>query len=372
MGRGFTIDKRFLIKSSMTALSIILALVVGAIIISASGTDPLKAYGYLISGALGDQRAVSETLVRAIPLIFSGLAFTFSLRCGIFNMGVEGQFLIGAMGSAACLMYMNEGTTNSVAAVLLSLAGGTAAGCLWGCIPGLLKACFRANEIIISWFLNYIAMHLANFLYSGPLMQTDGVEPKTALVPESFQLAKIVPWTRLHSGLIIVIVVAVLVHYFLFYTSMGMQCRAVGLNPVASKTNGMSVKRIALLAFIVSSAISGLGGAVELHGVQFRVQNGFGGGYGFDGISIALIGQLTPVGTIIVALGFAVLRAGSGTMQAATSLPSSIVDIIMALVILFVIMSVAINNLPLLKNFYQRMKSDVFLDLARLRLRRTK
>ncbi|MCL1897188.1 MAG: aminotransferase class I/II-fold pyridoxal phosphate-dependent enzyme, partial [Clostridiales bacterium] len=230
--KALIIDKRFLTKSMMTVLSIVVALLIGSIVIYASGTDPLEAYGYLLRGALGDRRAVSETLVRAIPLIFSGLAFTFSLRCGIFNMGVEGQFLMGAMGSAACLVFMKEGASGGSAATVACLAGGAAVGCLWGFIPGFFKAFLGANEIIISWFLNYVAMHLANFLYSGPLMQTEGIEPKTALVPEEFQLANIAQGTRLHSGLIIVLAAAGLVYYFLFHTSLGMQCRAVGLKPV--------------------------------------------------------------------------------------------------------------------------------------------
>ena len=152
-------------------------------------------------------------------------------------------------------------------------------------------------------------------------------------------------------------------YYFLFHTSFGFKLRAVGLNPTASEYNGFPLKKLMLTSFIVSGAIAGLGGSVELHGTQFRLMSGFGIGYGFDGVAIALIGQLNPIGTVLVAYLFAVLRKGAITMQVGTGMPTSVIDIIQALVIVFAVAGSALTNLPKVRQFFtnisQKSKKEV-------------
>lgn len=332
-------------------VSIIMAFIVGGIIMAATGQNPLEAYGFLLRGAFGSVGSIGETFVKAIPLVFTGLAATFAYRCGIFNLGGEGQFIMGAVASAALITVFTE-TMNPVILLIVSLAAGIIAGGLWGVIPGILKAYFSLNEMIVTILLNYIAILFMDYLYSGPLKEAN--IPQTMAVAQESQLAKIFPGTRIHLGLIIAIIVVAVLYYFLFHTANGFKLRAVGLNPEASRVNGYDVKKILILTFIISGAIAGLGGSVELHGAQYRLMAGFGDGFGFDGVAIALIGQLNPIGTLLVAYFFAVLRTGANAMQIATGISTTVVDIIQALVIIFVIGSSFFTSQNILPKFFNR------------------
>jgi simple sugar transport system permease protein len=213
--------------------------------------------------------------------------------------------------------------------------------------------------MIVSIMLNYLAFLFMGFLYSGPLRE--GSVPQTAAV--TAKLGRLFSDTRVHVGIIIALIIAMLIYYFLFYTSSGFKLRAVGLNPTAAEYNGFPVKKLVLMSFIISGAIAGIGGSVELHGTQFRLMSGFGDGYGFDGVAIALIGQLNPIGTVLVAYLFAVLRKGATTMQVGTGMPTSVIDIIQALVIVFAVAGSALTNLPKIRQFLsnrsQKSKKEV-------------
>ena len=222
------------------------------------------------------------------------------------------------------------------------------AGGLWSLIDGLLKVYLGQNEMIITIMLNYVATLFMGVIYTNWLR--DGSVPQTTSVPNADKLTRLFG-LRATSAFLIALVVGVLVYYFLFFTSKGFQLRAVGLNMTAAEFNGFAVKRYILLSFIVSGAIAGLGGSAELLGTQFRLINGFGSGYGFDGVAMALIGQLHPLATILVAIFFAALRVGSTTMQAATGVPTSVSDIIQALVIVFTVAGLAMVKLPEFKAF---------------------
>ncbi|MDO5649728.1 MAG: ABC transporter permease [Gallicola sp.] len=332
-------------------VSIILAFIIGGIIMALTGQNPLEAYSFLLKGAFGSVGSIGETFVKAIPLVFTGLAATFAYRCGIFNLGGEGQFIMGAVASAALITAFTE-TMNPALLLIISLIIGTIVGGLWGVIPGLLKAYFSLNEMIITILLNYIAVLFMDYLYSGPLKEAN--IPQTMAVEQSSQLSKIFPGTRIHLGLVIAIIVVAVLYYFLFHTSNGFKLRAVGLNPEASRVNGYDVKKILILTFIISGAIAGLGGSVELHGAQYRLMAGFGDGFGFDGVAIALIGQLNPIGTLLVAYFFAILRTGANAMQIATGISTTVVDIIQALVIIFVIGSSYFTSQSVIPKFFNR------------------
>jgi len=333
------------IKILVPIISVLCSFLVGSILIIAIGGNPIEAYTYLFKGAFGSSSNIGETVIKAVPLIFTGLAATFAYKCGVFNLGAEGQFVMGAVVSI-WVSTMFTGITG-IPLLIISLTLGTIAGGIWGAIPGILKITRGLNEIIVSIMLNYVSILFMGYLYSGPLRE--GSVPQTAAV--TVKLGRIFSESRVHAGIIIALIVMLIIYYFLFYTSKGFQLRAVGLNQTASQFNGFTVKKFMLASFIISGAIAGLGGSIELHGTQYRLMAGFGNGYGFDGVAIALIGQLNPIGTVLVAYLFSVLRTGATTMQVGSGMPTSVIDIIQALVIVFTVAGSAFINLPKTRQF---------------------
>ena len=330
-------------------LSILLAFLIGAIIMAAMGSNPVTAMAALFKGAFGTAASIGTTLNKAVPLIFTSLCACFAYKCGVFNLGGEGQFLFGATAAFCtvhCLGLM--GFPGMLAAML----AGTLAGGVWGMIPGILKITRGLNEMIISIMLNYVATLFMGVVYTNWLR--DGTVPQTAPVPDATKLSRLFG-LRVTTAFILALVTGLLIYYFLFYTSKGFQLRAVGLNMTAAQFNGFAVKRYILMSFIVSGAIAGLGGSADLMGTQFYLINGYASGYGFDGVAMALIGQLHPLATILVAIFFAVLRVGSTTMQATTGVPTSVSDIIQALVIVFTVAGLAMVKLPQFKAAVARM-----------------
>ncbi len=345
------------LKKSLTAfivplLSILLAFLIGAIIMLALHASPITAVKFLLQGAFGSKANIGTTLSRATPLMFTALCACFAYKCGVFNLGGEGQFIIGSV--AACYLALRSGVTG-VPAMLLCLFAGALAGGLWGAIPGTLKITRGQNEMIISIMLNYVATLFMGVIYTSWLR--DANVPQTEAVPDATQLPRVIPGMRFTWALVIAVIVGLALYYFLFWTSAGFKLRAVGFNMTASRFSGFPVKRYILTSFIVSGAIAGLGGAAELLGTQLRLINGFGAGYGFDGVAMALIGQLHPIATMLVAVFFAALRTGSTTMQAATGVPTSVSDIIQALVIVFSVAGMALVKLPEFEAFRQRIFS---------------
>lgn len=327
-------------------VSILLAFVIGCIIIAALGSSPAGAMEALFQGAFGTVGNVATTLIKATPLIFTGLCACFAYRCGVFNLGGEGQFI---MGSCASIWVAVTWGIEGFGATLLCLVMGALAGGIWGAIPGILKITRGLNEMIVSIMLNYVATLFMGLMYTSLLRE--GNVPQTPPVPAATQIARIVPDLKVTWGIIIALAVAAVVQYFLFSTSRGFQLRAVGLNMTAARFNGFAVNRYILASFIVSGAIAGLGGSVELLATQFRLISGYAVGYGFDGVAMALIAQLNPIATVVVAYFFAVLRTGATTMQVITKVPTSVIDIIQALVIVFAVAGLALMKLPQIKQF---------------------
>ncbi len=329
-------------------LSIVISFVIGCIIIAALGASPADAIRYLWKGAFGNVRNLGTTFSRATPLIFTTLCACFAYKCGVFNLGGEGQFIIGSI--LACYIATKSPVTG-VPAMLLCAVAGAVGGGAWAAIAGLLKIGRGQNEMIITIMLNYIATLLMGVVYTNWLR--DGSVPQTMAVPDATKLPSFLGM-RATVAFPAAILVGIALFYFLFYTSSGFQLRAVGLNMTAAKVNGFNVKRYLMMSFIVSGAIAGLGGALELLGTQLRLINGFGKGYGFDGVAMALIASLHPLAGILVAIFFAALRVGSTTMQTATGVPTSVSDIIQALVIVFTVAGMAMVKLPEFKNRFLR------------------
>ena len=337
-----------IVNVMVPVISVLLAFIIGCIIIAALGANPVTALQALWKGAFGSIRNLGTTLSRATPLIFTGLCACFAYRCGVFNLGGEGQFIMGAV---VCCVIGTQFNIEGLPAIILCLVAGTIAGGLWAMIPGVLKVYRGQNEMIISIMLNYVATLFMGVLFTD--WMRDGSVPQTVAVPDASRLTRLFG-LRATTAFVIAVVVGLAVYYFLFFTSKGFQLRAVGYNMTAAEFNGFAVKKYFLASFLVSGMIAGLGGSADILGTQFFLINGYAAGYGFDGVSMALIGQLHPLATMLVAIFFAALRVGSTTMQAATGVPTSVSDIIQALVIVFTVAGLAMVKLPEFKALLNR------------------
>ncbi|MDP2182473.1 MAG: ABC transporter permease [Actinomycetota bacterium] len=335
------------LKIGTPLVSAFLAIVIGSIIMWVSGYDPVAAYAALFKGAFGGPKQMGDTVLRAIPLIFTGLAVAYGFRAGLFNIGAEGQLFMGGL-AAASLGLVLGGLPWIVSVPLLILAAALA-GAAWAFIPAILKARIGAHEVITTMMFTYIGRYIVSWLVVGPL-KAPGQIPQTTALPLESQLPRIqtlfsdatleaLPFLKLgraHLGIVVAIAIAVLVWFILKHTTLGYENRAVGFNPWASETGGISVQWTMVKALCISGALAGLAGAVEVMGVHHRLFDQFSSGFGFTGIAVALLAKNNPIGVIPAALLFGALSAGAGTMQLEAHVPQKIILIIQALVIFFV------------------------------------
>jgi len=327
-------------------LALIAALLVGAGMLLALQANPIDAYVALFNGAVGSWNSVADSTVKAVPLLFIALGTCIAFRGGVTNIGGEGQLIIGAIASTALGLSLKDGPALLV--VPLALLTGFAAGGLWGGLAGFLKAQFKVNEILSTIMLNSVAVYLSNFLLRGPMLdpaQFTSVSriPQTERLPQAFLLARLVP-TRLHLGVVIAVVLAILVWVFLWRTTIGYRIRAVGHNPDAARYAGINVGRYMVLSMALSGALGGLGGAVQVYGVTYRMLTdgsavGFTGNAGFNGIVAALFGQLHPLGAIPAAFFFGALLVGANKLQRIVQVPTALVTTLNGLVVIFVVSS---------------------------------
>ena len=293
--QGLSVLLNRIMEALLPLLAVPVALIFGAIMLSALGADPLEAYGAMVQGAVGSVSGITQTFVKATPLLLVGLGVTIAFRGGVINIGGEGQILVGALATTA--LAVSFPNWPGYILLPLCLVVGTIAGGIWGGIPGVLKARLGVNEILSTVMMNSIAVQLGNFLLRGPLIDPAEIAAGTriaqsALLPKQVFLARLVPKTLLHSGAILAVVLAVLVYIFLWRTTIGYRIRAVGLNPKAARYAGIPVPFYQALALILGGAFAGLAGSVEVLGVQHRMLEGLSGGYGFSGIVAALFGNL--------------------------------------------------------------------------------
>ncbi|HEY5467763.1 MAG TPA: ABC transporter permease [Coriobacteriia bacterium] len=329
-------------------LSVLLAVGIGSLILLAGGYDPLKAYAALFQGAFGGPMrkpldAIGDTLVRSTPLMFTGLAVGFGFRANLFNIGAEGQFILGSLGAAWFgLLFAGLPT---IASIPLILIGAALFGAAWAFIPALLKARTGAHEVITTMMFSWIALYLTSWIISGPLAESATNNFQTPMLSSAVWLPtldKIIPGLPAlkyaHAGLLVAIAAAIVVALLLRRTTLGYEVRAVGFNPTAAQNGGISIPLTTIWALCISGALAGMAGASEVLGVTHRMydQVSAGAGYGFTGIAVALLGRKNPAGIIVAALLFGALSAGSGTMQLFASVPDKIVMIIQALIIFFV------------------------------------
>jgi ABC-type uncharacterized transport system permease subunit len=324
-------------------LSLFTALVFCALLLLVSGHNPLAVYRALWSGAVTGQSSFAETLVSTTPYILLGLAVALGFKGGLFNIGAEGQFIVGAIG-ATFAGHLFEGAP-AILLALLALVAGTVTGALYAAIAGALKVLSGAHEVITTIMLNYIALYLVQWLVdSGGVMH-----PASSQVQQSYyinpgaQLPILLPGTDLHAGLIVALFVAFLIYVLIWRTTFGFALRAVGLNPSAARSAGISVRAITVWTMALSGGLAGLAGAVQITGLQHVLPESIGSGFGFDAIAIAIIGVGHPVGIVLAALLLGALRNGATTMEQTAGISAPFVSVIEASILFFVAAPVIIR-----------------------------
>jgi general nucleoside transport system permease protein len=276
----------------------------------------------------------TESLATVTPYILAGLAVAVGFKCGLFNIGAEGQFGIGALCSAF-VGYSIHGLPWYIHLPLALLAG-AAGGALWGAIPGYLKGLTGAHEVVVTIMMNYISFLLSNWLLNGP-MKAPGFRPLTPVIDNSAMLPRFFPDPlRFNWGFFLALAIAVLIYWFLFKTTIGFEIRAVGANPDGARYAGMNIVKSFVIAMTLSGALAGLAGATQVLGIDHWVGQGFSSGYGFDSIAIALLGQSHPLGVVLAAFLWGTIRSGATSMQFTAGVPIEIISIIQGLVIVFV------------------------------------
>ena len=335
-----------LVDALLPVFATLAALVLGAVMLLLLKVNPIAAYAALWEGAFGSSNAFAETLVKATPLLLVALGICISFRGDVINIGGEGQMIVGAV--LATWVGLTFTGLPGWLTITLAMLAGFLGGAIWGGIPGILKAYFRVNEILSTVMMNAIAVQLMNFLLSGPMIDPSQAElaskiPQTARLLEIFRLPRLVP-TRLHLGALIAVILAILVYILLWRTTLGYRIRAVGQNPHASRYAGIKVQRYIVLALLLSGAFSGLAGATQVFGVNYRMitdgsSSGFTGSAGFNGIVAALFGQLHPIWSIPASILFGALLVGANSMQRVVQVPSALVTALNGLVVVFVVSS---------------------------------
>jgi simple sugar transport system permease protein len=322
---------------------VLVGVLVGSLVVVNRDRSLLMVLGQLAYGAFGSWSNFTASLVYAIPLGFCGLAIAMSYNAGIFNIGAEGQLQLAALATAFVATRIS--LPSPLLHVPLALLVGALVGAAWALLPGILKAYKGFNEIVVTMLLNYVAILFVSFALQGPMKDPKAYFPQSRPFPQSAWLQRILPTATLHYGFIVLLVMIVLAWFLLYRTTFGFRVRAVGLNPEASRYAGIAVERTMVLAMVLSGAMAGLAGSVEVMGVYRRIMEGFSPGYGYDAIAVALLANLNPLGVLFSAFFFGALRNAAGGLQVDFGIPVSFVFIIQALTIFFVIASQGLKRL---------------------------
>jgi general nucleoside transport system permease protein len=325
------------------------ALVVGAVLILISSQIqgsfdpllPLQAYANLFEGAFGSVRGIIFSIVSATPLILGGMAVGLGFKAGLFNIGAQGQFLMGALGSAAVGAWVAGAPV--LVAIPVAILAGALLGAAWGFIPGALKAWTGAHEVVTTIMMNFIAGAVIGYLITGPLEAPGFSFSRTgpignAIFPTFFG-------TDIHLGVFIAFALVPVVWWLLWRSTLGFEIRTVGANPDAARYAGMRPALLTILTMSLCGLLAGLAGAGQILGISHAMNASYGSSIGFDSISIALLGRAHPVGIMLAALLFGAMRAGSGLMQIEAGIPVEIIDVIQATILLFLAADVVIRRL---------------------------
>jgi simple sugar transport system permease protein len=360
MNRKFAVIYRV----TIIFLAALTAFALGAIILAAIGADILKVYLVILTEPLKNISLVCEVLIRTIPLIIIALGISTAYRSGIINIGAEGQMAMGIICAAAMSLALPD-LPKPILLPLVLLAG-CAGGAIWGFVPGILRAKLDVSELLSTVMLNYIAFQLYTFFLRGPMLDPaektmGGVgTPQTMRLSANIWLSRLIPGTRLHSGLFIALGFAIVIYFLLWKTSFGYKLRAAGAQDKAARYGGINVPFCLIVSICISGAMAGLAGAVEVAGVHRRAIEGITGGYGFSGIVVALFGGLHPAGIIPAAFFFGLLLVGADMTQRMVGVPANMVQVLQGIIILVIVAARMILTNPYLMESARRKYEKVF------------
>ena len=335
--------------------AVMLALLFGALIMMATSVSPatiLQSFMAMARGSVGSLHAISETLTATIPLVLAGLGIGLAFRAGLFNIGAEGQMVVGGLAAAVASFSLTG--LPSIIHLPLVLMVGLAVGALYAALAGFLRATTGAHEVISTIMLNLISFRLLDYFLRQPFIQKEGrSDPISKAVLESAELPRILSFMdgnlRLHAGLFIMLAAVLLVYWLLYRSKLGFAFRISGENPQAARYAGIRSGLTIILAMAIAGALAGLAGATQITGVLGRASPGFSAGIGFDAIAVALLGRSHPVGILLAGLLFGALEAGGRQMQVDAGVSIDLISIIQALIIIFVAAPLLVKRiLPLL------------------------
>ena len=347
-----------ILKKPLTAilLSVVFGFIVGAIVLAATGYSPIEAFGALFRGIFSKPKYVANTLIKSAPIILTGLSVAFAFKTGLFNIGAEGQYIVGAITAAVIGYKLNLPAPLQITVVVMSAV---AAAALWGGIVGYLKGHFGIHEVITSIMLNWIALYLNNFVITLPGLKKPNAEATYEVQLSSYTTVlekwktseEGIAWlkehpfwqdilirTNLNYGILVSIITVMLVSFFLYRTTKGFELRSVGFNRDAAEFAGINVKQNIIFSMVIAGAIAGLAGALQITGSDPHRISTLAAfeNYGFNGLSVALIANSSPVGCIFAGLLFGGLLYGGGSIQSDVGAPSEIINIMIGTIVFFI------------------------------------
>jgi simple sugar transport system permease protein len=322
-------------RAGALAAPFALALLLGALVLAATGHEPLAVYRLMASEAFGGERRIAATLTAATPLLLTGLAAAVAFRAGVFNVGVEGCFYLGGLVAAVLGVWL--AAWPAILLIPAALAGAAAVGGLWMIGPGLLRARLGVDEVVTTLMLNFIAVDLTSWLVNGPLLARGSANSATAPIAAAAELPRLLPPTTLHLGFVLSLALVALYGLWSRFTVAGFRSRLVGLNARFARAVGIDVPGLFLQTMALSGLVGGLAGGIHALGLVHRFVAGFSPGYGFTGIAIALLGRNSAVGIALAAIVFGALSSAGATIQLFSDVPIEIVEIIQGVVMIFAV-----------------------------------
>lgn len=340
-----------------TFLSILSGMILSGLLLLFLDKNPVIAFGKLFAFLFRDGYTFADIFVKATPLIFTALAFAFTFKASLFNIGAQGQFYMGAVAALSVSHLLGGVIPGPIALIVIFLASLLAGG-VWGALVGFVKAKFNANDFLVSMMSVYIALAFMNYLLRTVLIESKHEYPQSDPIIEDVFLPIFLNGTRLHAGFLLAVIIAVLCWVFLYKTTVGYRIRVVGMNPIAAKFSGIDSGRIYILAFLISGGLAGLAGFTEVNGVQHMLVQDFNVSIGAEGIGIAILANANPIGIIFGAILFGALKVGGSILGQTSGIPSSIIELMEGFVMLFVILSYYVRRKLELRREILKLKSE--------------
>src|SRR6266851_10365410 len=321
------------IAKPLGALAIALALI--SLVLLALGASPVGVFVALGEGAFGNWYACVDTIVKATPLVFTGLAVSIAFSGALWNIGGDGQLTIGAIAAGAVGPWL--GDLPHALAILIIISAGALGGALWGGLAGWLRARRDVNEVISTIMLNFVAVQALSWVVHGPLMEASRAYPASEPIAQAAQLEFYFSPSRLNLGMLLAVILAALCYLLLFHTGVGFELRAMGRNQRAARFFGIPIPALTIWVMTLSGALAGLGGAIQVSAISHRLYEKLSPGWGYEAIAVALVARLNPIGIVSTAMLFGALDNGSQAMQRAEGVSPVLVQVIQGMVIMILL-----------------------------------